>query len=33
MVFVVLVLSAGYALGITEIKALMSRILEKINPL
>jgi len=33
LVFVVMVLSAGYVLGITEIKALVSRILKKINPL
>jgi len=32
LVFVVMVLSAGYALGIKEIKALLSRILEKIKP-
>ncbi|MBW2680112.1 MAG: murein biosynthesis integral membrane protein MurJ [Deltaproteobacteria bacterium] len=31
LVFVVMVLSAGYVLGITEIKALVSRILEKIK--
>ena len=33
LVFVVMVLSAGYMLGVTEIKALVSRILKKINPL
>jgi hypothetical protein len=31
LVFVVMVLSAGYMLGITEIKALSRRILEKIK--
>jgi putative peptidoglycan lipid II flippase len=31
LVFVVMVLSAGYVLGITEIKALVSRILTKIK--
>ena len=35
LVFVVMILSAGYVLGIKEIKALLNRILEKIklNPL
>jgi len=31
LVFVVMVLSAGYVLGIKEIKALLIRILEKIK--
>ena len=31
LVFVVIVLSTGYALGITEIKALVSRVFEKVK--
>jgi len=30
-VFVVIVVSAGYVLGVTEIKEVLSRILEKIK--